>query len=130
MSVMRFPSGRIIIMAKAPLPGRVKTRLIPVLGARGAARLQRGLLRNQNADGGWAWNEWGTSSEVQHTALVVQALLAAGKSVTSTEVISAQTFIDSARNDDGGYAYQPGGPSDANTTSAVVQAQFAAPLSK
>jgi hypothetical protein len=78
----------------------------------------------QNTDGGWAWNEWGPNSEVQHTALVLQALLAAGESVTSTEVISAQTFIDSGRNDDGGYAYQPGGASDANTTAAVVQAQF------
>ena len=79
----------------------------------------------QNADGGWAWNEWGTSSEVQHTAMVVQALLAAGESVTSTEVIRAMAFIASGKNGDGGYAYQPRGPSDANTTSAVVQSQFA-----
>jgi hypothetical protein len=39
-------------------------------------------------------------------------------------VISALAFIDSGKNDDGGYAYQPGGPSDANTTAAVVQAQL------
>lgn len=32
-------------MAKAPLPGRAKTRLIPALGAEGAARLQSDLLR-------------------------------------------------------------------------------------
>ena len=30
---------RILIFAKAPVPGRVKTRLIPALGAEGAARL-------------------------------------------------------------------------------------------
>lgn len=30
---------RIVIFAKAPVPGRVKTRLIPVLGGAGAARL-------------------------------------------------------------------------------------------
>jgi hypothetical protein len=35
---------RIVIMAKAPEPGRVKTRLIPALGADGAARLARRLL--------------------------------------------------------------------------------------
>ena len=35
---------RIIVFAKAPEPGRVKTRLIPVLGAEGAARLAGRLL--------------------------------------------------------------------------------------
>ncbi|MCL7940250.1 TIGR04282 family arsenosugar biosynthesis glycosyltransferase [Halomonas sp. ATCH28] len=33
------------ILAKAPLPGRVKTRLIPALGAEGACRLHERLLR-------------------------------------------------------------------------------------
>jgi hypothetical protein len=41
----RVPGGcRIVIMAKAPEPGRVKTRLIPALGAEGAARLARRML--------------------------------------------------------------------------------------
>jgi len=35
---------RIVIFAKAPLPGQVKTRLIPALGAAGAARLAARLL--------------------------------------------------------------------------------------
>lgn len=35
---------RILIFAKAPVPGRVKTRLIPALGAEGAARLAGRLL--------------------------------------------------------------------------------------
>jgi uncharacterized protein len=35
---------RILVFAKAPVPGRVKTRLIPALGAAGAARLARRLL--------------------------------------------------------------------------------------
>ncbi len=35
---------RILVFAKAPAPGRVKTRLIPALGAAGAARLARSLL--------------------------------------------------------------------------------------
>jgi len=38
-------SVQIAIMAKAPIPGLAKTRLIPVLGAKGAARLQRRLTR-------------------------------------------------------------------------------------
>ena len=37
---------RIVIFAKAPLPGRVKTRLIPALGAEGAALLARRMLRD------------------------------------------------------------------------------------
>jgi uncharacterized protein len=35
---------RILIFAKAPVPGRVKTRLIPALGAAGAARLALRML--------------------------------------------------------------------------------------
>ncbi|HXW28879.1 MAG TPA: TIGR04282 family arsenosugar biosynthesis glycosyltransferase [Xanthobacteraceae bacterium] len=34
----------IAILAKAPLPGLVKTRLVPALGPQGAARLQRALV--------------------------------------------------------------------------------------
>ncbi len=35
----------VAVFAKAPVAGTVKTRLIPALGARGAARLQRALTR-------------------------------------------------------------------------------------
>ncbi len=37
---------RLLVFAKAPEPGRVKTRLIPALGAEGAADLQRRMLRH------------------------------------------------------------------------------------
>lgn len=37
---------RIVIFAKAPFPGEVKTRLIPALGAEGAARLARRMLEH------------------------------------------------------------------------------------
>jgi uncharacterized protein len=36
--------ARIVIFAKAPVAGRVKTRLIPALGAEGAAQLARDML--------------------------------------------------------------------------------------
>lgn len=39
-------STRILIFAKAPEPGRVKTRLIPALGALGAANLAREMLEH------------------------------------------------------------------------------------
>jgi len=41
---MLIPDARVLIFAKAPQPGRVKTRLIPVLGAQGASDLQARLL--------------------------------------------------------------------------------------
>lgn len=42
---MRHPSARILVFAKAPVAGAVKTRLIPALGAAGAARLHARLVR-------------------------------------------------------------------------------------
>jgi hypothetical protein len=80
----------------------------------------------QNADGGWAWNEWDSDSEVQHTATCVQALLAAGESVTSTEVVKALSFIAASQNSDGGYPYQPAGASDLGTTAHVAQTLLSA----
>lgn len=41
---MEFPNARIIIFAKAPVAGEAKTRLIPALGAEGAARLHGRLM--------------------------------------------------------------------------------------
>jgi len=38
--------GRILLLAKAPDPGMVKTRLIPALGTDGAAELQARLIRH------------------------------------------------------------------------------------
>jgi rSAM/selenodomain-associated transferase 1 len=39
-----MPATRIVIFAKAPVPGAAKTRLIPALGAEGAARLAAEML--------------------------------------------------------------------------------------
>ena len=41
---MEFPQARLLLFAKAPIPGQVKTRLAGKLGQRGAARLYRRLL--------------------------------------------------------------------------------------
>jgi len=53
---MEFPDSRILLFAKAPLPGRVKTRLIPRIGARRAAELYTELLWRslRTASGGLA----------------------------------------------------------------------------
>ncbi len=42
---MRFPQARLLIFAKAPAPGQVKTRLAARLGPIGAAKLYQRLLR-------------------------------------------------------------------------------------
>lgn len=42
---------RVVIFAKAPVPGQVKTRLIPALGEEGAARLARKMLDRTVAEG-------------------------------------------------------------------------------
>ena len=41
---MRFPQARLLIFAKAPVPGQVKTRLAAKLGPVGAAKLYQRLL--------------------------------------------------------------------------------------
>jgi rSAM/selenodomain-associated transferase 1 len=42
----RFPEGRILIFAKAPVPGEVKTRLQPRLSMQQCARLQQRLIEH------------------------------------------------------------------------------------
>lgn len=41
---MRYPNGRILVFAKAPVAGAVKTRLISALGEEGAAALSARLI--------------------------------------------------------------------------------------
>lgn len=42
---MNPPGLTVIVFSRAPVPGRCKTRLMPVYGARGAARIHRQLVR-------------------------------------------------------------------------------------
>lgn len=42
---MEFPRARILVFTKAPVPGQVKTRLMPRYGAIGAARIHAKLAR-------------------------------------------------------------------------------------
>lgn len=44
---MLFPDDKLLIFAKAPIPGQVKKRLIPALGAKGAARLHQEMLKQK-----------------------------------------------------------------------------------
>lgn len=42
---MKFPDAELLVFAKAPDPGAVKTRLIPALGERRAAGIHAALVR-------------------------------------------------------------------------------------
>lgn len=42
---MQFPAARILIFAKAPFPGQVKTRLLPLLGEDAATRLHSRMVQ-------------------------------------------------------------------------------------
>lgn len=44
---MRYPDARVLVFAKAPEAGSVKTRLIPALGAQAAAELHCSLILHQ-----------------------------------------------------------------------------------
>ncbi|WP_445358816.1 TIGR04282 family arsenosugar biosynthesis glycosyltransferase [Microbulbifer sp. ANSA005] len=50
MSSFLLPPMRLVVMAKAPLPGYAKTRLIPTLGEKGAAALALQLLQDTLAE--------------------------------------------------------------------------------
>jgi rSAM/selenodomain-associated transferase 1 len=45
-SSFKYPHARILLFCKAPVPGQVKTRLIPVLGPEGACELHCRLLKH------------------------------------------------------------------------------------
>ena len=83
------------------------------------------LYAQIQSDGGWEWAPgWG--SDTNSTALAIQALVAAGKPVSATAIVSGLAYLKSAQNDDGGFAYAPADDgsalSDANSTAYVVQA--------
>jgi len=43
---MQFPEAKILLFCRAPVPGEVKTRLIPALGREGASQLYTRLLQH------------------------------------------------------------------------------------
>ena len=42
---LKYPDTEILVFAKAPIPGQVKTRLIPAIGAEAAAKLYQQMLQ-------------------------------------------------------------------------------------
>jgi prenyltransferase beta subunit len=85
------------------------------------------LKAMQQPDGGWEWMP-NFLSDSNSTALAIQALIAAGESATSSDVISGLTYLKSIQNTDGGFPYTPGvdPKSDGNSTAYAIQAILAA----
>lgn len=83
----------------------------------------------QNEDGGWPYqnpSDYGTDSDSNSTALVVEALLANG--IDLSEWNNPQDWLATTHNEDGSYSYQPGLPGDILSTVAVVPAIEGLPL--
>lgn len=89
------------------------------------------LAKRINPDGGWGYSV-GFNSEVDNTGLMLQALIAGGMPISSTEVISGVQFLRSLQNDDGGFPVdkltpsENPGASNANSTAFAIQGLLAA----
>ncbi|NMC13481.1 MAG: hypothetical protein GYA34_11445 [Chloroflexi bacterium] len=83
----------------------------------------------QKSDGGFEWYP-GLGSDTNSTSLAIQALLASGESIISSEVFRGLNYLKSAQNNDGGFPYDPVSPwgtaSDTNSTAYAIQAILAA----
>jgi prenyltransferase beta subunit len=84
------------------------------------------LVGEQNVDGGWAPLP-GQESDTEHTALSVQALVAAGQSPGSAPVQVAIVYLHGRQTEDGGFASSATTSiSDPVSTSRAIQALLAA----
>lgn len=92
------------------------------------------LKSQMQPDGGWKLSYPDAPTDSNTTAVAVQALIAAGETTTSTEVISGMNFIKKSQSpsNDGGFYYAENESfldstdSDTNSTAYAVQAIVAA----
>lgn len=83
------------------------------------------LATNVISDGGWGYLPGG-DSDTNSTALIVQALRAAGQCERTPLVTNALAYLKNAQNADGGFPFAAGFDSDANSTAYVIQGLLAA----
>lgn len=82
---MTAPRLAVLVMAKAPLPGTVKTRLHPVLGPHRCARLQAALVRHT------------TELTVEHGFDTYLAFTPAGQHATMRSLVPAGVHLHAQR---------------------------------
>ncbi|RZN39007.1 MAG: hypothetical protein EFT35_04115 [Methanophagales archaeon ANME-1-THS] len=75
--------------------------------------------QNKNTDGGWSSFSENSDSDVSTTALVIQALTAAGEDMNSQVITNGLNYLRNARDGEGGY-------SNVISTSYAIQAFIAA----
>ena len=75
-------------------------------------------------DGGFARGEQGGDSTALDTALAYQAL-AVSSNDADWDPVAARAFLEKTQNADGGFPVRPGGKTDAEATSAGIQAILA-----
>ena len=78
------------------------------------------LAHQQDGDGGFSFALRGDPSDIDDTAAAIEALTAAR--AAPTIVARARAFVLANENRDGGFPLQPGGASNAQSTSWAVQA--------
>lgn len=122
VEALRRPDGRIGAFVSSTAWGvlALKAAKRPVDGT-----TLRWLLRRQARSGGWSWAVEG-DPDADDTAVVVEALRAAGLSARGRAISRAFAYLRRAQQPDGGYAQEPGERSNAQTTAWVLQAFAAA----
>lgn len=116
--------------ASGRIGSTVNSTIWGVLALRAAGRpagrtTVRYLLRQQRANGGWAWSESG-APDSNDTAAAVQALRAAGVRPGARSIRRAVRFLRRHQNRDGGFELTRGRGSDAQSTAWAIQAIVAA----
>ncbi len=90
------------------------------IDARGVAKAAAWLARQQDGDGGFSFAVRGDPGDIDDTAAAIEALTAAR--AAPAVVARARAFVLANENRDGGFALQPGGASNAQSTAWAVQA--------
>jgi energy-coupling factor transport system substrate-specific component len=122
----RSPDGSFGALANLTAFGILALRAAGYTPATGPVRAaRRWLLRQQERDGGFGFATRGAGSDVDDTAAALQALVAAGARGIPAAA-RAVAFLVRAQNRDGGMPQQPGGASNAQSTSWAIQALSAA----
>ncbi len=83
------------------------------------------LRSRVNGDGGWSYAPGG-DSDVDSTALALEALAAGEEPYTSTVMVNALAYLEGTQESDGGFPYQPTFGSNANSTGYALRGLIAA----
>ncbi len=88
---------------------------------------RQALIGGAAPTGGWSSMLGEAEAETDATGLAIQALVAAGEPVTSTAIVRALAYLDTAQRADGGFGHDGHHETtNANSTAYALQALYAA----